>query len=272
MNNPQNVWRFINSEPSDGAMNMAVDVAMTHSSNQNIRPTLRFYQWNPFAISLGFHQSEKDIDTDKCKDAGIDVVKRPTGGRAILHAVELTYSVVLPNTSRFYSPEILPVYDLISNCIMAGLKKLDITADFERAKKTPENFSRGELSSLCYASSVQYEIALKDKKLVGSAQRRFDDAVLQHGSILIGKRHLDLPLFLTKGDDKWRSAVRRYMEKNTICLEDIIGTNLDLEKLVQAVKQGFAETLQVEFEQEDLTKFELETAKQMREKYLVFSG
>ena len=232
-------WRLVETGALPGDYNMALDVAIAHPvAPLNAKPVLRLYSWKPYAISLGFHQSVKEINTQLCARQGIDVVFRPTGGRAILHAQELTYSVMLPASSTFYHKEVLPVYDILSKCLVRGLKTLGIPVVFERSEKTPKDFSRGELSSICYASSIQHEIGVDGKKLVGSAQRRYGDTVLQHGSILLGPIHLDLPLYLSKGSEKRRQLMRSYMEKNTICLNDI-DKNITLLSLTNAVKTGF---------------------------------
>jgi lipoyl(octanoyl) transferase len=263
-------WRLIETDALPGDYNMALDVALVKAqSPKKIKPVLRLYSWGPFAISLGFHQSINEINTELCDKHGIDIVFRPTGGRAILHAQELTYSVILPASSSFYHKEILPVYDNISKCLVRGLQTLGIPVVFERSKKTPKDFSRGELSSICYASSIQHEIGINGRKLVGSAQRRYDDVVLQHGSILIGPAHLDLPLYLTKGSVKRRQTMREYMEKNTICLNEIV-KKITIQSLKKAVKTGFEKEISVKLVPDKITDQEHEFAKKQSSEYLVF--
>ena len=264
-------WRLIDSGYLPGHLNMAIDMALAKfASSANSFPTVRFYGWNPDAISLGFHQSSKEIDTELCEKDGVDVVIRPTGGRAILHAEELTYAVSLPANSRYYDKDIIMVYERLSRCLVSGLKHLNIPAAFERADKTPKNFSRGELSSLCYASSIQHEIGYNGKKLVGSAQRRFEGAALQHGSILIGRRHLDLPNYLAEKTVERKKAIRRYMEANTICLNDLSIHHISYSELAEAIRHGFEEELDIEFFVDELSGDEVAKAEELKESFSAF--
>jgi len=264
-------WRLIDSGSLPGHLNMAIDMALAKfTSSGNSFPTVRFYGWSPAAISLGFHQSSKEIDTELCEKDGVDVVIRPTGGRAILHAEELTYAVSLPANSRYYDKDIMTVYERLSRCLVSGLNQLNIPVTFEKADKTPKNFSRGELSSLCYASSIQHEIGYNGKKLVGSAQRRFDGAALQHGSILIGRRHLDLPNYLAQKTIERKKAMRRYMEANTICLNDLSSIPVSYSDVAEAIKNGFEEELDIEFFVDELSGDEMAKARELQENFSAF--
>ena len=244
MNHSKETWRFINSGFQDGITNMAVDEALaTTLKNGGIKPTLRVYRWKPYTISLGFHQSLEDLDLGLYRADGIDVVFRPTGGRAILHAEELTYSVVVPKSGAFYKSEIMSVYETISRGILAALRELNVRVEFEGAQKTPNDFARGELSTFCYASSIRHEIGFQGKKMVGSAQRRYEHAALQHGSILIGDRHLDLGKYISHGDDAWKQAVRDYMSRHTVCINQLSPQPVEYEQLAAAMKIGFQKAL-----------------------------
>ena len=241
---------------------MALDAAMAeHCLESGNISTLRVYGWQPHAISLGFHQSPQDLDLEKCRRNEIDVVVRPTGGRAILHADEITYAVIIPRSSRHFDREILKVYELISQCLIAALRRLRINVSFERARSTPKDFSRGELSSLCYASSVQYEINYQNRKLIGSAQRRFEHAILQHGSILVGPKHLDLADYLAHPDLNWKKAVRRYMARNTLYLNELSPEPLTYPTLAQALRQGFSEYLGIELATSEISEREWQIAR-----------
>ncbi len=231
-------WRFIDSGYRDGYENMAIDLALTESYRGT--PTLRVYGWKPPAISLGFHQSLLDLDLTRCAEDGIDVVYRPTGGRAVLHAAEITYAVVLGPQSALYDQRILPVYERISQGILAALQQLYIPIAFERAGKNPQNYSQGELGSLCYAASVKYEIGHAGRKLIGSAQRRFGDVVLQHGSILMGQEHLKLVDYLSRQDAQWQRTAKKMMLQKTVCLNDLSPAPLTYEQLALALRAGFA--------------------------------
>jgi len=266
LNSSLETWRFINSGYLDGTTNMSIDLALARCMLSNSHyPILRIYGWNPPAISLGYHQKMRDIDLQKCQRDGIDVVYRPTGGRAILHANELTYAVILPKSSRYYHKEISKVYEIISLCLISALKQLNVNVNFERARNTPMNFSRGELSTICYASTIQHEISYNGKKLVGSAQRRFDNVVLQHGSILIGNKHLDLVNYLVNGDTQRCNRVKDFLKSKTICLNDINHTTVTFSELANAIKTGFENELDIKFLETELTRRELETVRVISE-------
>jgi lipoyl(octanoyl) transferase len=257
-------WRFMDTGPSSGRHNMAVDLAMARTAAQHSYcSTLRIYAWQPAAISLGFHQSLNDIDIPLCRSRGIDVVYRPTGGRAVLHSNELTYAVVLSPSSRFFKTEIMAVYEQLSRAILAGLSFLQVPADFDRSERTPQNFSRGELSSLCYASAIQHEIGVGGRKLIGSAQRRFETAILQHGSILIGPEHADLAFYLNQGDDTWRSAVHRYMTRHTVCLNELAPKPILYDELSRALRIGFSQALEIDWTDETLSENERQQVEQL---------
>ena len=108
------IWHFIDSGSNTGSYNMEFDLDLAHNCNPE-EAYFRIYRWNPFCISLGANQNYNDINQSKTEKDGIDVVKRPTGGRAILHAEELTYSVILPLNYEFSPREI---YFKISNALM----------------------------------------------------------------------------------------------------------------------------------------------------------
>jgi lipoate-protein ligase A len=257
-------WRFINSGYLTGRENMAIDRVMAqHARDNEQRATLRVYGWKPSAISLGYHQPITDIDTSRCKQDSIDVVTRPTGGRAVLHAEELTYSVVIPKQSKYFHDNILKVYEKISYAILRSLSYLDVLLSFDRARRTSKYLNKGEYSTLCYAASAQYEIGYKGRKLVGSAQRRFDDVVLQHGSILIGTRHLDLVDYLAHGNERWRSSVRQYMEKKTICLNELRDHPVNYDELAGAMKSGFENELAITLAEDQLSAQELYSIKHL---------
>lgn len=176
-------WRVILDPPASGAWNMAVDEALLEGvAGGTSLPTLRFYGWNPACLSLGYFQSFDVVDVAACRARGIEIVRRPTGGRAILHHRELTYSIALPAAILGHDRGILPSYHRISRALRAGFARLGVettTAPESAAATEPEH------GPICFDRPSAHEILLRDRKLVGSAQMRRSDALLQHGSILI---------------------------------------------------------------------------------------
>ena len=262
-------WRFIDSGAGDGHTNMATDLAMARlAGDVPYAATLRVYGWHPPTISLGYHQSLDDLELDQCRRDGVEVVYRPTGGRAVLHSEELTYAVVIGPGSYLFGLDIMTLYERLSHAILDALNRLHIAALFDRSQRTPQNFSRGELSSLCYASAIQHEIGVNGKKLVGSAQRRFEYAVLQHGSILLGPHHTQLARYLRHGDETWRKAVQRYMQQHTVSLDELRTPPVHYEELATALPMGFAGVLGVALTAAPLTSGEKACLEDLRQQQL----
>ncbi len=160
---------------------MAIDEAILRSCiNGESPPTIRFYRWNPKAVSLGYFQDPyKDLNLEYCKNNGIDVVRRITGGYAVLHDNELTYSIISSVKNRIFRGSIIRSYELISLCIADALGRLGIKT--ELVKKP----SSSAISGDCFSNPSKYEILFKGRKIVGSAQKRFKEYFLQHGSIIL---------------------------------------------------------------------------------------
>ncbi len=214
--------------------------------------TLRLYQWRPRAISLGYNQPLEDIDLGKCAAEGIDVVRRPTGGRAILHAEELTYSVVM-----FPDGNIQHVYNRISRALIRGLALFGLAVDFRRVQPAFGTVYKSPSAVPCFTSSARYEIEWKGRKLVGSAQRRIQhggrEVVLQHGSLLIGPAHRHLVEYLSISSRQLYLDLRKQMEQKTIDLQAILGHGVDIERLSSCILKGFEEELSVEFTERSTT-------------------
>ena len=180
------VWRLLRSRPATGAWNMAVDdVLLQGVAFDTAPPTLRFYAWTPPCLSLGYFQPFDVVDLDACLARGVDVVRRPTGGRAILHDREVTYSLALPAAVLGHDWGILPSYYRISRALQAALRELGIETALAPETAGP---AMSEHGPICFDRPSAHEILLHGRKLVGSAQVRRGAALLQHGSILIEPR------------------------------------------------------------------------------------
>jgi len=179
-------WRLLVDAPADGAWNMAVDeILLDGVAAGAAPPTLRFYEWMPACLSLGYFQPFDVVDTDGCRRLGVDVVRRPTGGRAILHDRELTYSVALPASLLGHDGGVLPSYYRLSLALQDGLRRLGVPATL-----APQSAARGPVAHgpVCFDRPSAHEILLQGRKLVGSAQMRRGGGILQHGSILVEPR------------------------------------------------------------------------------------
>ena len=179
-------WRLLADPPASGAWNMAVDEALLEGVATGRSPsTLRFYSWSPACLSLGYFQSFDVVDVDGCRSRGVEIVRRPTGGRAILHDRELTYSVTLPASQLGHDAGIVPSYHRLSLALQAGLQRLGVPATLAPALAAPAGADHGPV---CFDRPSAHEILLGGRKLVGSAQVRRGGALLQHGSIVIEPR------------------------------------------------------------------------------------
>ena len=174
-------WRLIiEDQARSGPANMAIDQAIAEScAAGKTLPTLRFYRWEPPAISLGRHQPSSDINLDVAEEHGYEIVRRTTGGRAILHVDELTYSVSAPQDEERMKGRVLDAYLQISNALVTGLQLLGIQAD----KAGGDVRAGRDVSAACFEVPSAYEITVQGRKLLGSAQSRRAGYVLQHGSL-----------------------------------------------------------------------------------------
>lgn len=172
-------WRFIVSPPLDGASNMAIDEALF---NLNAPPTLRFYFWKRPTISVGRFQRLNAEFINKCKDASIDLVRRPTGGRAILHNNELTYAISAPYSKMRHSSSLAELYTVLAEWQIDSFASMGINASLAGKKWSGRSYLE---SDACFLTSTSFEVNVAGRKISGSAQRRGKDSFLQHGSILI---------------------------------------------------------------------------------------
>ena len=242
------IWRFIDTGFNTGKFNMDFDLELVNNFKID-SPVLRVYRWKPYCISLGANQEFNSVNTNKSKQDGIDIVKRPTGGRAILHSEELTYSVVYP-LSDTVSPK--QIYREINLALKSGLKYYDsIFEQIELEHTQPHfpSFYKNEKSTLCFAVSAMNELNFDGRKIAGSAQRKIGNVILQHGSILCGSYHKRIVDYLILPEDKIE-AIKNEMEDTTIELETILNEKIDDQKLLHSIKQGFENHFNVRLETE----------------------
>jgi len=230
-------WRLILDPPVSGKENMEKDLElMEEVATGECPPTLRLYRWNPPAVSLGYFQDENEVvDMKACRDAGIDVVRRPTGGRAVLHDQELTYSIIVPEVHPFINKGgVIDAYRSISRGIVTAFNLLDIVAVL-----TPEEHNRAGLApGSCFDSSTAYEIQVDGKKVVGSAQLRRDGIVLQHGSILFRLPH-DVYKVVLKKDYNRKNDKEDELGQKAAGLLDL-GYNVSFNRMSRALVKAFS--------------------------------
>jgi lipoate-protein ligase A len=273
-----NTWRLILSGANEGCFNMALDEALLISCQQELSPpVVRLYQWNPPAVSIGYSQcASKAVDVRQCRRQGVDVVRRITGGRAVLHQAEITYSVCA-SSSRFpeLGESVAETYRRLSLALLQSLRVLGADADWVRpsaeAKQLPLTADR---CTPCFLSNSRYELTVQGKKLVGSAQRRFSfrrgeqtiHSFIQHGSIPTGESDYRSAFFLP-GDDFTGQLERSLWEKSTH-LRNVLGREISAEEMARAVKQGFERCFDCRLEESTPQQSEMQAAQDLsREKY-----
>jgi lipoate-protein ligase A len=239
-------WNLIVSGPNTGKYNMEFDLDLVNNCDEN-SAYLRFYQWEPYCISLGANQSFEDINEYAADKNNIEVVKRPTGGRAILHAEELTYSVVMPlNKNKFTAKQL---YEKISLALVDGLKKYSFhlnNVELENQQPHFPSLLKQQSGVLCFASTAKSEVKFEGKKLIGSAQRKMGDKILQHGSILCGDFHRNLPKYLNVSDEI-KPLINNELDEHTTEIEKIIGNKVDYQKLTDCLVGAFEKKWGMEF-------------------------
>lgn len=238
-------WRLVHDPPLPGKINMERDMEFHRQvARGEALPTLRFYRWDPPALSLGrFQKPEEVADIRACRDLGIDIVQRPTGGRALLHCKELTYSVAVPEGHPKVPGSVLGAYRVFSLALVKGLARLGIEAELA----SRESRGRGRSPGACFDSPSAYELQVQGKKVVGSAQVRRDGALLQHGSVLFSLE-LDVyrKILLPPPGRRGPSDFLKSLEEGAAGLEDL-GYRVDPQGLAAALKAGFAGALDIEF-------------------------
>jgi lipoate-protein ligase A len=232
-------WLFINSGSNTGKYNMDYDLQLAKNYKDD-EIVFRLYRWNPYCISLGANQPLNSINSELTSQDNIDIVIRPTGGRAVLHSEELTYSVVYP--LDFFSSA-RDIYCQLNLALLKGLKIYDSRlSSFELENHQPnfaEIFKRGN-NAVCFAVSAKSEIKFSGKKIVGSAQRKFEKVVLQHGSILCGPLHKQITRYLNLTDER-KDEIDKEIEENTIELGKILNEKIDYPRLALSLCKGFEE-------------------------------
>jgi lipoate-protein ligase A len=254
-------WRLLNTGYADGFTNMAVDEAILLAlAEGKSPPTIRFYGWEPPCLSIGYNQSAGDVDVERCREAGVDFVRRPTGGRAILHADELTYSIVLSQDDLRVAGGVVESYRRLSLGLIAGLKSLGINAI--QAEEKPLLAPCGKTLA-CFHAQSAYEIAVDGKKLIGSAQVRKRGCVLQHGALpLMGDvaRILD---FLKVPEGKLEE-LRKELRGRATSLELALGRSVAFDDVARTLADGFAKALNLLLVPGVLSEHELALAEELR--------
>jgi lipoate-protein ligase A len=257
-------WRLILGGARSGAWNMALDQALlAEVAAGRSAPALRVYGWNPACISLGHSQrADHELDLDRVRDLGYDVVIRPTGGRAVLHIDELTYSVIAaPDSEPWCATQTLS-YRTVSQAVAQALAEAGFGVSLDRGYPV-EKPQELRAMTPCFSSTARSEVVFGDRKVVGSAQRRLRGAFVQHGSILVSRAHRQLVECLRLEPER-RERYLEILDQNAISLEEVLGRSVKWEDVAAGFAERFPEELGVEIggggitEEEETSALELE--------------
>ena len=215
--------KFFNYKVNSGSYNMDFDEKILSCSieKKSKEPVLRFYGWYPACVSLGRNQPD-NVNYDFCNENNINVVRRITGGRALLHNMELTYSFVCPVSFLNVGESIIKSYKEISEALIFGFKEIDIDINFPQEKKVKT------AANYCMSLSTGADLSYKNKKLIGSAQVRKSGYILQHGSILID---IDFDLIKKLFNESAKTQEITFLRE--------IKEDIKMDDLVYCVKKGF---------------------------------
>jgi lipoate-protein ligase A len=263
---PLTNWRLVITPPAPGAWNMAVDEAILASIGKNlVPPTLRLYAWDPPCLSLGYAQPSSDVDRHSLAAHGWHLVRRPTGGRAILHTDELTYSVIGPFSDPRLAGSVLDSYRCLASALLSALHRLNIPAESHAISAPQASTAKGPV---CFEVPSNYEITVINKKLIGSAQARRKEGLLQHGALPLYGDLTRITQVLRFPDEAARQEAASRLLSRATTAEAVLGYPLSWQAAAQAFQSAFQDTLNLQLTPEPLTNHEkARTAELVRDKF-----
>ena len=260
-------WRFIPFSRLDAFENMAIDEAVFRINQcRDVPPTLRLYGWSSPTVSLGYFQNiEKEVDVGTCRRHGVTIVRRPTGGKAVLHDGDLTYAVVATEKNPLFPVDLLGTYRVISQCLAHGLAKIGVKAEMAGDSRISQNDS---LASSCFSSPSMYELLVKNRKICGSAQVRSRGVFLQHGSILMDFNPFKTCEVMLPHSDDYEGQVER-LKHSVTSINEHIHPPVNVNALCDILKAAFENTLNIQLAPGTLSVEEEELkAHLMKNKYM----
>ncbi len=253
-------WRLLPSMPAPGSWNMALDAALLHAaSSPGFPPTLRFMQWEPPALSLGRFQPVELVDFATCRQSGIDVVRRPTGGEAVLHKDEFTYTVVLP-VDMEVPDSVLDAYEMICRAVIEAFGRLGLEVRLLRRGIPGE-----ETDGSCFARPGVSDLVHGKAKVCGSAQARRRGGLLQHGSILL-RDNADLLYRLLRLPEEQRALSKARFRAGCLSLEDT-GLHPSRAQMEEAFRAGFSKAFGISLQEALLTRREAQEVESRRAEF-----
>ena len=260
-------WRLLVTPPARGAWNMAVDESvLEHIGRGESQPTLRLYAWAPPCLSLGHAQPFSDADLDRLAARGWEMVRRPTGGRAILHTDELTYSVIASSDEPHMAGSVLESYNRLALALLHAVRSLDVDAQSNPLSVeagVPGAANHASPNPVCFEVPSAYEITVAGRKLIGSAQARRREGVLQHGSLPLTGDLARITEGLVFPDEASRMDAARRLLSRALTVESALGRPVSWDQAALSFVHGFETQLDLCLERADLSESELRRAAEL---------
>ena len=258
----RSTWRLIEHPPAQGSWNMAVDEAILESVySGDSPPTLRLYAWHPACLSLGHAQPYAEVDTEALAANSWDLVRRPTGGRAILHVDELTYAVIAPETEPRVKGGVLESYLRLSQALIESLRLLGLSPQAEEKESANK---KGKPNPVCFEVPSNYEITVNGKKLIGSAQARRKEGILQHGALPLYGDLTRIISALKFPDKTAKAKAKERLLAHATTVETELGRVITWQQASHAFQQAFSEVLNLNLEPGNLSIKEIQRAQDLQ--------
>ncbi|WP_422387431.1 lipoate--protein ligase family protein [Alkalicoccus halolimnae] len=230
-----------------------------------IEPVVRFYEWEPATLSLGYFQRiDKDIDLSGVERHGAGLVRRPTGGRAVLHDDELTYSVIVKESHEQMPATVTEAYRVISQGLLEGFRSLELNADFSIPRTDLEKAElRNPRSAVCFDAPSWYEMVVNGKKIAGSAQTRQKGIILQHGSLIRTIDENKLFDMFKFPNERLRNRMQKGFKEKAVPLADLMEELVTVETMKNHFKAGFEKALQIYLQPYQLSSIQLKEVEEL---------
>jgi len=264
-------WRFIDTGKRSPSFNMALDEALLEwHSTGDFPPVIRFYGWDPATLSIGYFQKvEKEINMDAVKELNLGFVRRPTGGRGVLHEHELTYSVIVSENYPDMPKTVTEAYRVISEGILKGFHLLGLDAYFSVPKtEEQKNSLKNPRSAVCFDAPSWYELVVEGRKVAGSAQTRQKGVILQHGSILLDLDEDKLFQLFKYPNERVKERMQKAFKEKAVAINSLTSKEITLDMAKVAFKKGFEEGLDIHLEPYELTEEQVKYVEKLaKERY-----
>ncbi|WWD81616.1 biotin/lipoate A/B protein ligase family protein [Alkalicoccus halolimnae] len=259
-------WLYIDTGKQRPGFNMALDEKLMDWHRKGlIEPVVRFYEWEPATLSLGYFQRiDKDIDLSGVERHGAGLVRRPTGGRAVLHDDELTYSVIVKESHEQMPATVTEAYRVISQGLLEGFRSLELNADFSIPRTDLEKAElRNPRSAVCFDAPSWYEMVVNGKKIAGSAQTRQKGIILQHGSLIRTIDENKLFDMFKFPNERLRNRMQKGFKEKAVPLADLMEELVTVETMKNHFKAGFEKALQIYLQPYQLSSIQLKEVEEL---------